>query len=85
MHNTEHSQRKNAEDYGCSTQYNDSQDDNITVRSGSMRYNLPFLFLAVSFETSEYTFVYNLCTTEVLANNHFDMSHISHKKWTFIH
>ena len=40
---------------------------------------------AVSFETSEYTFVYNLCATEVLANNHFDTSYISHKKWTFIH
>jgi len=50
--------KKNGEDYGCSTQYNDSQDDNVTVPSGSKIYNLPFLVLAVSFETSEYTFVY---------------------------
>jgi len=31
----------------------------VTVPSGSKLHNSPFLVLAVSFETSEYTFVYN--------------------------
>jgi putative NADH-flavin reductase len=79
MHNKENLQKKNAEDYGCNTQYNDSHEDNVTVPSGSKLYNWPFLVPAVSFETSEYTFVYNLSTREVLANNLFDTSHISHK------
>jgi hypothetical protein len=60
MYNNEHSQRKNEEYYGCSTQYNDSQDNNVTAPSGSKLYNLPFLVLEVSFETSEYIFVYNI-------------------------
>jgi len=58
-HNNEHLQRKNGEDYGCNTEYTDSQDDNVTVPSGSKLHNLPFLVLAMTFETSEYTFVYN--------------------------
>jgi hypothetical protein len=53
MHNNKHPQRKNVKDYGCNTQYNDIQDNNVAVPNGSK------MVLAVSFETSEYTFAYN--------------------------